>query len=295
MSNDLATWLRLREGADHRARSAHAVDMLARATAGGAPWHVLDLATGTGSNIRFLAERLPAPQRWLAVDHDETLLALVPVRMAAWGAARGCAVRTHLDACALTGNGIDCLVETRRMDLGRLDEAAIFTGRHLVTASALLDLVSESWLQVLAEHCYRARAATLFALTYNGRSRCTPREPEDDLVLDLFNRHQTTDKGLGGAAAGPGAVECAARSFAAHGYEVRRKASDWRLGPADRELQRQLILGWEHAAREMAPERAAALAAWCARRLEHVERGRSHIIVGHEDLVAWLPQDQASG
>jgi hypothetical protein len=29
--------------------------------------------------------------------------------------------------------------------------------------------------------------------------------------------------------------------------------------------------------------------AWLARRLAHVEAGRSEVIVGHEDLAAWLP------
>ena len=28
---------------------------------------------------------------------------------------------------------------------------------------------------------------------------------------------------------------------------------------------------------------------WLGRRLAHVEAGRSRVIVGHEDLAAWLP------
>ena len=122
-----------------------------------------------------------------------------------------------------------------------------------MTASALLDLVSETWLQTVARHCREAGAAVLFALTYNGRSHCSPEEPEDDAIRELMNRHQrANDKGFG-PAAGPEAIECAARSFAAVGYHVRRESSDWVLPPYMRELQRQLIEGWAEAALEIAP------------------------------------------
>jgi hypothetical protein len=103
-----------------------------------------------------------------------------------------------------------------------------------------------------------------------------------------MNRHQKTDKGLGGPAAGPDSVDCAERSFAAAGFQVRREASNWILSAGQRELQRQLLEGWAHAAREMAPESVSMIAAWFTRRLAHLEAGRSQIIVGHEDLAAWL-------
>ena len=267
MTDSLSNWLALRESADAAARSV----TLTRALAGVLPRHtplrIVDLGSGRGSNVRYLTGYLPSPQQWLLVDQDAALLAEVPAAMSA----------TQRQ---------ECDIETRRMNLGTL-VPEIFSGRDLVTASALLDLVSEDWLGSLAAHCSATGAVVLFALTYNGQSRCSPAEPEDDAIRELMNRHQwTSDKGFG-PAAGPDAVDCAARCFAGVGYQVRREASDWVL-PADaRELQRQLMQGWADAATEIAPEESAWIGDWLARRLAHVASGHSIVTVGHEDLAAW--------
>jgi hypothetical protein len=44
------------------------------------------------------------------------------------------------------------------------------------------------------------------------------------------------------------------------------------------------------AAAEVAPDLAPTIARWRARRFEHVAAGRSRLIVGHDDLAAWLPR-----
>ncbi len=289
MADSLSNWLALREPADVAARSAVFTRELVDAIGRHHPLNVLDLGAGTGSNVRYLADRLPAPQRWLLVDRDPTLLANMRAQTSSWGVVRGYEVTTDGDELVIRGRQVDCCLETRCLDLGGLTDPRIFSGRHLVTASALLDLVSETWLRTLAWHCREAGAAVLFALTYNGRSRCSPEEPEDDAIRELMNRHQrASDKGFG-PAAGPEAIECAARSFAAVGYHVRREASDWVLLPDMRELQRQLIEGWAEAALEIAPGQAAMVGSWLTRRLAHVEAGRSRVRVCHEDLAAWLP------
>jgi len=263
--------------------------MIADALPVGVPVSVLDLATGHGSNVRYLAARLPSPQRWLAVDRSATLLTELRERMSSWGAARGCVARTDGEVCVIRGVRFECDVETRRMDLGGLDRPEIFAGRHLVTASALLDLVSAQWLRTLAAHCRAEGASALFTITYNGRFSCSPAEPEDSVVRDLMNQHQKTDKGLGGPAAGPDAAECAERCFAEAGYLVERAPSDWTLEPTEPDVQRMLVDGWAQAASEMAPDRASTITNWRARRLAHVDAGRSRLIVGHDDLAATLP------
>ena len=283
----LADWLRLREPADVAARSNALTRAIADAILPGAPLSLLDLGTGTGSNIRYLAERLPAPQRWLAVDQSAALLAALPERITSWATASGHDTWTDNAHCAVRGAHLRCEIETYQGDLGTLDDSRIFAGRQIVTASALLDLVSESWLRALAARCRAGNAMALFTITYNGRFECTPADAEDEVVRDLFNRHLKTDKGLGGPAAGPDAAAIAEQCFLQAGYRVRREPSDWQLGPADREMQRVLIDGWADAATEIAPGRATDIARWRARRLVPVEAGHSRVVVGHDDLAAW--------
>ena len=264
-ADSLSSWLSLREPADIASRSAALTHAIAAVLPYDRPLQILDLGSGTGSNVRYLSSRLPVPQRWLVVDRDAGLLAEVP------------------------GPSASCRVETLCRNLGALDDPALFSGRHLVTASALLDLVSEEWLRRLSERCRTSGAAALFPLNYNGRSRCTPAEAEDGAIRDLMNRHQrSNDKGFG-RAAGPDAANYAERCLAAAGYQVRREASDWILAPEQGELQRQLIEGWAQAAEEIAPKETPMIRDWLARRLAHVDAGRSRVVVGHEDLAAWLP------
>ena len=264
-----AEWLALREPADSAARSEALTRALADAMPGDGPLQVLDLASGTGANARYLSGRLRRDQDWLLTDHDAVLLSAVPDQLTA-------------------ADGRTCHITTRRVDLSTLD-ADLFGNRQLVTASALLDLVSESWIRRAAQHCRRSRATVLFALTYNGRIECDPADAEDTTLRDLVNRHQLTDKGFG-PALGPSAPAAAERVFAEAGYAVRRAASDWKLTPDMGELQRQLIEGWASAARELDRGRRQAIDGWLSRRLSLINRRASRVIVGHDDLLA-VPRD----
>lgn len=263
MAGFSAEWLALREPADHAARSADLTRRVLDALPRDAPARILDLAAGTGSNYRYLvgaASERTRPTHWLLVDHDPALLARVPKTPG---------------------------VETRCLDLSALDDRTIFEGRSLVTASALLDLVSEAWMGALAARCAESGAAVLFALSYDGRISCSPADPGDAAIVALVNEHQRTDKGFG-PALGPEATDAAVRRFEAAGYRVQRARSDWTLTPASGDLQRQLIDGWARAAAEIAPSEAARIDAWRGRRLAHLAANRSHIVVGHEDLSGIL-------
>jgi hypothetical protein len=286
MGDFSAAWLALREPADFSARSSQLTRVVAHALPHDDVLEAVDVASGTGSNLRYLAERLPPHQDWLLVDHDQGLITQAPARMREWAAARGYEALIEPNGVLLQGDRLKCRVQARQVDVADLTNAAIFDGRKLVTASALLDLVSEEWLRGLAVHCRDHASAALFALNYDGRIRCSPVDDEDELVRALVNRHQQTDKGFGGAL-GPAATETAERLFLGAGYRVRVEPSDWLLSPDERSLQRALVEGWALAAAEMAPDQSEVIERWRTRRLAHVEHGRSRLQVGHQDLAAW--------
>jgi SAM-dependent methyltransferase len=274
MSGFSADWLALREPADTRARDAGGGLLDALPAPGASPGsdararsrEVLDLGAGTGANFRHLHARLGEPRRWTLVDHDPALLQHAVASAASVGAAP----------------------DTMVIDLAAaLDELPLPEG-GLVTASALLDLVSAPWLERLARRCRTARADVLFALTYDGRVRCWPQDRDDAAVIAQVNLHQRTDKGFG-PALGPNAAAAAARQFARDGYRLRRGRSDWRIGNDEPALQAALLEGWAAAARAIDPGTTPRIDAWLRRRLRHLQRGRSALSVGHEDLAGWLP------
>ncbi|HEY1911029.1 MAG TPA: class I SAM-dependent methyltransferase [Vicinamibacterales bacterium] len=262
-------WLALREPADAAARSSTLTVKLAEAFPVERPLRVLDLGAGTGSNARFLSPRFLSKQQWTLVDHDAALLAR-----------------------ASESRGVDrsiCRIDIVETDLSQFDNVGgLFAMRDLVTASALLDLVSDEWLRRLADHCHEAGAAVLFALSYDGRIECWPADSEDQTIRALVNRHQRTDKGFG-AALGPDATAIAAAYFKRLGYNVSVDSSDWRLTAADGVLQQQLIDGWASAATELVPLDKALIDDWKHRRLERIASGQSLLVVGHQDLLGLPP------
>jgi hypothetical protein len=265
-----AAWLALREPADAAARALGVTRFAAELLASRDVVRAVDLATGTGANVRYLSAHLPAQQRWLLADRDEALLLELPQSMLR-------------EPCV----GDEIQVESRCMDLSTLDDGSLFADRDLVTTSALLDLVSDDWLASLVTHCHRVRAQVLFALTYNGRIDFSPGDTDDERVRDLVNRHQRTDKGFG-PALGPDASRCAEEQLQALGYHTRRETSDWVLGPTQSDLQRQLIDGWARAAREMDAAAVDRIEGWKTRRTASVLAGRSALVVGHEDVAGVL-------
>ena len=189
------------------------------------------------------------------------------------------------------GIGLSCVV-------GELAEEGLaeVPWAQLVTASALLDLVSESWLRDLTLACKSAGSGALFTLTYDGEIRWASdrddseaaADPDDELVREAVNAHQRRDKGLG-PAMGPDAAAVAAELFHDSGFETWSAPSRWRLGPEDARLSATLVQGWERAASEQQSKDVVRIRAWAKRRLRQLQHEGLSLYVGHLDFLA-LPQ-----
>jgi hypothetical protein len=226
---------------------------------------IVDLACGTGANVRALGPLIKARQDWRLTDNDLSLLARVPPS----------------DSPQIT-------VTTVPVDLNRDLEAALDGPIDLVTTSALLDLVSDEWLQRLAVEAAARRLPVYAALSYDGRVVFDPADESDAAVIAAVNAHQRTDKGFG-PALGPAAAQAAAERFERVGYSLVQGEADWVFEPRDRAIQTEVLSGWAAAARATGNVPLADVVGWLTRRRDLVAAGRSSIRVGHRDLFARPP------
>lgn len=290
-------WLALREPFDRAARECSSLDLqelaalAAQASEGGTPFRVLDLGCGTGANLRALAPRLACRQRWHLVDHDARLLAALPRAITAWAAQHRYKLPPPTAEDGLRVEGPDWEVELswQRADLVRDLDALPFQGSQLVTASALLDLVSASWLAALLTKVHEANAALMCALSVDGRIDWQPAMPTDAQMGKLFAAHQHRDKGFGGPALGPDAVARAVERLVALGYRCVQAGSDWQLAAASggAHMLVRMIDGMADAALEQDPGARDLVLGWRLQRL--AQSAHSSLQVGHAELLAMPP------
>ncbi|AZS70309.1 SAM-dependent methyltransferase [Streptomyces lydicus] len=278
-------WLELRERADAAARAPELLRPLrawlaARTAPAGPPGSphglvIRDLGCGIGSMGRWLAVRLPGPQQWILHDLDPALLDLAGARMPVTAA-----------------DGMPVAATTARGDLAALT-ADDFAGTSLVTASALLDLLTHDEVEDLAEACVGAGTPALLALSVAGRVELSPSDPFDAEITDAFNDHQRrTDQGR--ALLGPDAVAAAVAAFERRGATVLVQSSPWRLGCAESALTAEWLRGWVGAAHAQRPELAPEAVAYLRRRLEECAAGELTVAVHHTDLLALPPHPSGS-
>ena len=160
MSGFSAEWLTLREPYDLNSRNPTVIDAVAAALEPLSSVRIVDLASGTGSTIRALSPFLPARQSWKLIDNDLGLLA----------------------RAAATPRAKQVAATTIPLDLNRDLEAALDGPIDLVATSALLDLVSESWLDRLVVEIAARSMLFYAALSYDGRTKLSPPDPLDAAI-----------------------------------------------------------------------------------------------------------------
>jgi hypothetical protein len=259
-------WLALREPADAEARARDLVEALELALPSSGSKVIHDLGCGTGSMGRWLAPLLAGQQHWVLHDRDADLLALAAA-----------------DVPGPAADGAPVTVEASQTDFDRM-QVRDLSGATLITASALLDMLTADELDRLVGLCLGVGCPILLTLSVVGSVEISPADPLDRRVAAAFDAHQrrTTDRG---ALLGPDAVDFAAQAFRRLGAEVLVRPSPWRLGPAHSALAAEWFTGWVGAAREQQPDLAAECDPYARRRLEQASAGNLTVTVAHADLL----------
>ena len=274
MSGFSIEWLNLREVSDHRSRDKEllktAVDWLNNLKAKDKV--IVDLGSGTGSTIRELQRytTLTPSIQWRLVDNDPGLLAE--------------AIHRHSEEYS---------IETFLVDLSKTQKLPL-KSVSLITASALLDLVSGDFIrdlcQLIKEKNEGRPLGFYSALNYDGCIKWTPFHPLDAVIAMNFNTDQRRDKGFG-PALGPDATDFLKTQFDSTKFQCLSAKSPWLLGSADYLLAESLINGISDVAIQTDGLTNSDIQDWKTFRIKNVRTGTCYL--GHTDILV-LPNSLAS-
>jgi SAM-dependent methyltransferase len=275
MSGFSSEWLALREAADHRARASRLTAQLITDFASRDNVRILDLGSGTGSNLRALAPALGKAQDWILVDENKDLLNHAYTVLREWADyAEG-----HKNNLSLYYGEQIIKVAFLPFDLRDGLAPLLNPPCDLVTASALCDLVSPNWIDKVAADLAARNIPFYTVLTYDGRMQWFPEHADDAWVHEAFNAHQMSDKGFG-PASGPQATELLLKAFSRHDYHCDSADSPWIINRVDEAaLLQALGEGIAEATATIRPDKN--LSKW----REALENRRS-VLIGHLDFYA---------
>ena len=232
---------------------------------------IVDLGSGTGSTIRGLQRytTLTPSIQWRLVDNDSGLLAE--------------AIHRHSEEYSIESFLVD-LSETQKLPLKSVS---------LITASALLDLVSDNFIrdlcQLIKEKNEYRPVGFYSALNYDGCIKWTPFHPLDASILMNFNADQRRDKGFG-PALGPDATDFLTRQFHSTKFQCLSAKSPWLLGSSDYLLTESLINGISGVAIQTDGLTNSDIQDWKTFRMKNVRTGTCYL--GHTDILV-LPNSLA--
>jgi hypothetical protein len=224
----------------------------------GAPLEIIDLGAGTGANQRWLAPRLPFPQRWTHLDHDPLISRVTPLP----------AETVIMDAA------VDALAALLASSSG---------GQHLVTCSALLDVLTADQIEVVCRAVINSQVPALFSLTVTGTMSLTPAVSSDQQLLAAFNDHQRRAERVG-----PDATGIVAHTLRTAGFRVHTQQTPWLL-TASSDFVDQFLWGRLDAAMAQDLSLTSTAPAWFELRRSQLALGILRIEVGHLDILA-LPR-----
>ncbi|OYQ35947.1 hypothetical protein CHU95_06750 [Niveispirillum lacus] len=281
-----ADWLRLREPLDEAARAVGLAWAFGRLLP--AQPMIIDLGAGTGSNVRQLAMKLGRPvQDWTLIEKDRKLLSKAPGEIGRWADRNGWEHKEQRRAYMITCDDMAVRVEMRSFDLAQDPSDLGLDQYDGVTAKALFDLVSLTWLERFVKELTNCGyPPVLVTLTVDGRVDFSMSDPDDGWVLDLFHAHMNRAKGLGGPALGTVAPQALITALTGAGYKVETAQSDWKIGPKQIAAHLAMISGYERAAIEQDPVSAPRIQAWAERRRLLASEKGARLTVGHQDLLA---------
>lgn len=276
-------WLEERNRFDEAARNPTVEAAFLRYAEQQQPLNLIDIGAGNGAVFTYLAPKLPPEQNWTLVELNPKLLKNARQRLLLWANGNHYTIeKDEADYLLFTRQERRLSIQLRQVSFLKLEEHFPLEAYHAVTASAVIDLLSQEMLEALLRLLHRHQLAFYATLNYQSMEYL-PAGPQDTAMIEAYEQHMRRQQDFG-RALGPTcttALHQLAKSI--YGHSPVDGPSPWAIRPTDIAMHRHLLSFMETSIAIANPKLDTA--GWVARKQELLESNQLHLTVNHTDLL----------
>jgi SAM-dependent methyltransferase len=276
-------WLNTRYPFDVAARNSEVEKAALMALPPDRDLRLLDLGAGTGNSCRYFIPKLPQNQEWLLVELNPDLIEAAKQQLVEFAKAEGYKRLPSDDGLKFKGKKTIHIRFLQHSFL-HLNDVLDLSGFDLVTAGAVIDLLSTDMLEQLVQQFIGHVAPFLATINFVGLlfDQATDRDRQ---YAALYMQHMQRERPFG-RALGAHCIPFLESWLLIRDIPFLSGASDWMIRPEDTAMHAFQLDFMEEAITEMlaCPEAGEKLQEWLAQKRAASKAGQLSFRVQHFDI-----------
>ena len=252
-------WLFYREKIDSISRNKKIIEKINRYFKDYKILSIADLGCGTGSNYRYMYPKIKVKQKWDMIDISFE------------------SIKEFKKITANTNKIIN--INYKKFDLIKDIKKFKFENYDLITGSAYLDIMPKEWFYEFKKQNLNTKVI-YFSINYDGYFKFYPKHKDDEYVLQLFNKDQESDKGIGKKAVGKNCSQIINKVFTKT-HKTFVLNSNWNVSK-NKIFQDMFINFCENVIKK----NKISLEPWIKFRRENIRLNKSKLLLRNKDFLA---------
>lgn len=277
-------WLEERYRLDAGARNKHVERAVLEAFQGFPPLYVLDVGSGLGANARYYSCLFSSNQEWILVEKSEVLSLRAIPSLRFWAEANKWMTEELSEGLQVWMSEKEVRIKSIKASFFDSSEIVDLFRINLVTANAVMDLVSEDQFVTFAENLISNRIPLLATMNYESMY-FEPEDEEDVEFIALYERHMKRSQEFG-SAMGPDSTRRIIDFSVKRGCPVIYGKSTWNIDYGDLKMMQFLFRFINQALSEniCSNGERVRMEAWFRRKRQQVKNQKLKMVVEHSDI-----------
>jgi hypothetical protein len=251
---------------------------------------VLDVGSGLGANARYYSRLFSSNQEWILVEKSKILSLRAISSLRFWAEANEWMTEELSEGLQIWLPEKEVRIKSINASFFHLSEIVDLSRINLVTANAVMDLISEDQFVTFAENLISYRIPLLATMNYESMY-FEPEEEEDVEFIALYERHMKRSQEFG-SALGPDSTRQIIDFSVKRGFPVIHGQSTWKIEYGDLKMMRFLFRFIHQALSENIRSKGERIRmeAWFRRKWQQVKSHKLKMVVEHSDIFAGLDE-----